>query len=116
MLGRRIGEMGSWNHQNFKFNLAKNVTRWVLINYASRAREESIYRFVDALKRVGSSHGILIEEPLEYINEVRNSREELAMKMFDNLVVKHTSLDLVLIVLPGTSRVYNAIKTMGDLK
>jgi eukaryotic translation initiation factor 2C len=116
MTGRRIGEMGSWNHQNFKFNLGKNLSRWVVINYASRARDDSIYQFVDTLKRIGGIHGMLIDEPLEYLNESRNSREESVMKTFDNLVVKHKTLELVFVILPGTSRVYNAIKTSGDMK
>ena len=112
---RSIGERGSWRHDNFKLVNGVNVNRWVALNFSGRVRDQSAYDFCMNLSRVGKIHGLNIAEPLDYAEprNVRNATPEDARRLFEDMVTKHKPLDLILVIMGGTTQIYNMIKTCG---
>jgi hypothetical protein len=115
---REIGVRGSWNHQNLKFVNTPPVKRWIVINLANYVKKDMLYSqygFIDVLIQVGRGHGINISEPVNYIQNFDNLRDEDIRRLFHD-AVSNQNLDLVLVVLPDKSYHYKMIKTLGDLK
>ena len=112
---RSIGERGSWRHDNFKLVNGINVNRWVAMNFSGRVRDQPAYDFCMALSRVGKMHGVNIAEPLDYAEprNVRNATPEDARRLFEDMITKHKQLDLILVIMGGTTQIYNMIKTCG---
>lgn len=68
-------------------------------------------------------HGILVEKPLITIRwkapKPNDSDDYILNQMkknFQELLKKHTKLDLIVAIFDDTSRAYEAIKTCGDLE
>ena len=113
---RKISEMGSWDHRNFKFNKPVKIEKWVLINYSNRVREQQANDFINSLMKLANIHGFQIDEPLDVIDLCRKNREAEVSKSFSDIVTKYKDLALIIVILPGTTRIYNVIKTCGDLE
>lgn len=111
----RIGDRGSWDHRNNKFFNAIKVDKWILVNYVSRIRDDTLNGFIDALINVGNIHGILFADPLDVIHETRRMDDNQLKKSFENILTKFKSLDLVVVVFGGTTTAYTIVKTCGDL-
>jgi eukaryotic translation initiation factor 2C len=113
---KKIAENGSWDHRNFKFNKTIEIKNWVLINYSNRVRGQQAEDFISSLMKMGNIHGIPISDPLDMIDLCRKNREADVAKSFSEIVTKYKQLALIVVILPGTSRIYNVIKTCGDLE
>ena len=113
-----IGDRGSWNHSKFKFNKPVNIEKWILINYSYHVNVNQANNFIDRLIKIGKDHGIHFSDPLEVINLFykRHENENVVSKSFNDIVTRNEKLQLVVVILPGISRIYNVIKTCGDLE
>ena len=113
----RIGENGQWDHRNLRFHTGKEVPRWIVVNFSYRIKQiDPINEFVNALVRIGRIHGMALSAPLDKQNCTNATNPAAVERFIEDLIVKHKSLDLIVCVLPGTCKAYNAIKTVGDLK
>ena len=115
---KNIAEKGAWDHRNWKFANARPITKWVVLNFSGRVRDSVAYEFAKALIRIGKLHGMSIAEPLDY-NEMKGGRgycqNDAVRALFEKMVTKWKGLDMVLAIFPGTTTIYNVIKTCGDI-
>jgi eukaryotic translation initiation factor 2C len=114
VMSRVIFEKGSWDHRSFKFRNPVPVRRWAVINH-SRTNDRAVEQFVDEFIRIGTVHGMIIDDPLDMKNTYRTDDRRFK-EMITNLISLHKTLDLILVVLDGTSNAYNVLKTACDLE
>lgn len=107
---RQIAEKGAWNHTNVPFKNPVGIKCWLIIN-SSRESRQSLERFSDAMIRVGRSHGMTIDPPLDIINADRNLYVTLPQ-----ITTKYKGLDLIVAVFGGANDNYRIIKTFADLE
>nr|AGH55731.1 argonaute B2 [Brachionus calyciflorus] len=110
-----IAEKGAWDHRNNKFFDAKRISKWLVVNFAFKVRDDALDNFIDALFRVGNIHGIIFENPLDVINETRRLDDATTKKVFENILTKYKGLELVVVIFGGTTNAYKIVKTCGDL-
>jgi eukaryotic translation initiation factor 2C len=115
----KIAEKGFWDHTGFKFRNAKAVSRWVVLNHSNRVKEHALNQFIDKFISIGNEHGMDIADPLD-VKTTFSANDMRFKEMLNNLVkantLKSTSLDLILVVLGGSSNAYEILKTCCDLE
>jgi eukaryotic translation initiation factor 2C len=111
-----IGEKGSWDHRNRAFFSTRRVERWVVLNLASRIRNDAADRFCKDLCKIASFHGIDFRPPLDLVDGTRTKNDKNLVKhVFLDLVKRYQKLELIVVIFSGTGISYNVVKTCGDL-
>ena len=110
-----ISDKGSWNHSNFRLVNGVNISRWVVLNFSSKVRDNSAYKFCLELSRIGRLHGVSFAKPLDYAEprNIRYAKAEDAKRLLEDIITKHNQLDLIIIIMSGTTKIYNMLKTCG---
>ena len=121
ILSDEIGEKGSWNHASFKFQKVNQVDTWMFVDVSGQLTPQNQDALIDSLISVGRSHGIIISDrpdfkDLSTYSYLNNEKRILEFKKTIDGLLNTTNLQLLVAVLPGTSRAYNVIKTCGDIE
>jgi eukaryotic translation initiation factor 2C len=111
---REIGTQGSWRNTGRVFlNVTVKIDNWLVINYSRRTNPND---FLDSLIRVSSNHGIMMANP-NYVDNFSNERDpNKAIKFIEDAYKKYGNPSFILAILPGTTDIYKALKTFGDLR
>ena len=118
-MSKTIANRGQWDHRSLKLANCIPITRWVVLNFSGRVRDNVAYEFASTLIRIGKVHGMNIAEPLDYgelkVNRGSQMNEDVR-RLFENMFTKWKGLELVLAIFGGTTTIYNTIKTCGDIR
>jgi eukaryotic translation initiation factor 2C len=101
-----IGNRGQWDNMKKQFLESKELGDWIIVN-CSRLYDNELDDFIGSLIKVGGTHGIRMNDPLEVLNHNQNSLSEIkAREIFTQAFNKYTNINFLLAILPGTSLAY----------
>ena len=95
-MSRSIAEKGQWDHRNFKLLNGKTISKWIVLNFSGRVKQDVAYDFAMELVRIGKIHGVTMANPLDYAEKVGRGGQvsnEDARRLFENMVTKHQGIN-----------------------
>ena len=112
---KTIGNKGSWDHRDARFNNPKSIDQWVILNLnAPKTNSNSTFAFHDSLLRIARVHGMNINRALDYFECRPYDRD--VQRAFENIVTKFKNLEMILVIMGGTTLAYKVIKTLGEIQ
>ena len=117
-----IGKKGQWDNRNKVFHTTVSLKNWLTISFSERVSDDQWNQFIDSIMNNAYNHGLEVDQPLDYVfgdyNAIKKERDPVAAatKFLDDTIQKHKNIQLLLVILPGTTPLYGVLKTYGDLR
>ena len=106
---------GVWDLRNSRFLDPRNLERWVVLDYA-RTFNDKLQNFLRGLTDSGRQVGMNIAPPMDVVQRDGRFPERVdAVRDLGEIKKRHNSPQLVLVILPAKSKLYNAVKGAGDV-
>lgn len=110
-----IGTQGSWRNNGRRFLSTFLIKSCLCINLSEKTSKKNIENFLNVVKNVSKDHGIDISNSI-YVENFTKLDSNSGFKFIEEIYKINQRPSLILAILPGTSDIYKALKTFGDLK
>lgn len=113
-----IGTKGAWDHRNLQFVNPKPLKKWVMLNLS---RSNKLDKLEYELINVGKIHGMQVAKACDVIQKGNRVTDREVNNTLADIVKKHhnprdqSKLELIVVVLQGSTSTYKCIKTAGDI-
>ena len=117
-----IIELGVIRNVEISNDTTVSLKNWLTISFSERVSDDQWNQFIDSIMNNAYNHGLEVDQPLDYVfgdyNAIKKERDPVAAatKFLDDTIKKHKNIQLLLVILPGTTPLYGVLKTYGDLR
>ncbi len=110
---RDIGSKGQWDNMNKKFVDTRELANWIVINCGRNIRSNIIEDFIRSLQNIGTTHGLNIRDPIDFVQGDSRYNEQKALDTFMKMSDRYKTAQFFMVILSGTTPIYSKILKLG---
>jgi eukaryotic translation initiation factor 2C len=104
-----IGNKGQWDNTRRQFLVPCKLEDWIVINFGRRVKGQTVDEFLNALIKVGRSHGLQIKNQSNLVDGNCNMEPKAVRELLDSYVKKQR-VQLIFAILENSTNIYSERK------